>query len=316
MMQGTRCPALFKHTNANIYTMTRFIDPFSDFGFKKLFGEGSSKEALISLLNALLECENVHVVDLEYLAVSQLGTSPEERASFFDLYCKDSHGRFFVIEIQKQIHANFKERLLYYATHPIRRQARKGQWKFDFTPIYVIAIMNFVDTDTAADVPVSRVKFVNLDKDCIYYDNLTFILVEVPLFKKETTHIDSLLEWWLFLFQEQATLQEIPETLKDPVIMKYLEEAEYAKLSLEEQEIYEYSAKVQRDNDLIEYTRQREFEKRLAQGIAEGEARGERNKALQAAEVMLASGVSMEIVMKATNLDFDTLADLKARLQA
>ncbi|MBN2694475.1 PD-(D/E)XK nuclease family transposase, partial [bacterium] len=35
----------------------RYINPFTDFGFKKLFGEENSKPQLISFLNAFLELE-------------------------------------------------------------------------------------------------------------------------------------------------------------------------------------------------------------------------------------------------------------------
>ncbi|NDC40708.1 MAG: hypothetical protein EBZ77_04025, partial [Chitinophagia bacterium] len=33
----------------------KYINPFTDFGFKKLFGEEASKPALIDFLNAILE---------------------------------------------------------------------------------------------------------------------------------------------------------------------------------------------------------------------------------------------------------------------
>ncbi|MBQ9471082.1 MAG: PD-(D/E)XK nuclease family transposase, partial [Bacteroidales bacterium] len=35
----------------------RYINPYTDFGFKKLFGSELNKELLISFLNALLEGE-------------------------------------------------------------------------------------------------------------------------------------------------------------------------------------------------------------------------------------------------------------------
>jgi hypothetical protein len=46
-MQGTLCPTFFEHTIANTYSIKRFMDRFSDFGFKKRFAEGFCKEALV-----------------------------------------------------------------------------------------------------------------------------------------------------------------------------------------------------------------------------------------------------------------------------
>ncbi|NCP84305.1 MAG: hypothetical protein GW823_05295 [Bacteroidetes bacterium] len=52
--------------------MAKFINPFTDFGFKKLFGEESSKEILISFLNELLVHESGTIVDIAYLNTEQL----------------------------------------------------------------------------------------------------------------------------------------------------------------------------------------------------------------------------------------------------
>ena len=36
----------------------QFVDPKNDLAFKKIFGNEGKKEILISLLNAILDCEN------------------------------------------------------------------------------------------------------------------------------------------------------------------------------------------------------------------------------------------------------------------
>ena len=44
-----------------------YINPFTDYGFKKLFGEEGSKPQLISFINAFLELDNkAKIVDLEF----------------------------------------------------------------------------------------------------------------------------------------------------------------------------------------------------------------------------------------------------------
>ncbi|MBN2890882.1 MAG: PD-(D/E)XK nuclease family transposase, partial [Bacteroidales bacterium] len=42
----------------------RFINPFTDFGFKKIFGEEANKDLLIDFLNELLSFQNQHIKDL------------------------------------------------------------------------------------------------------------------------------------------------------------------------------------------------------------------------------------------------------------
>ncbi len=45
----------------------KYINPFTDFGFKRLFGEGSNKDLLIDFLNVLLREQQGEIVDLTYL---------------------------------------------------------------------------------------------------------------------------------------------------------------------------------------------------------------------------------------------------------
>jgi len=66
--------------------MPKYINPFTDFGFKKLFGEESAKDLLISFLNEILTEDEVHIVDITYLNTEQFGVSEDHRKAFFDLY--------------------------------------------------------------------------------------------------------------------------------------------------------------------------------------------------------------------------------------
>ena len=46
--------------------MARFINPFTDVGFKRIFGQEINKDLLIDFLNGLLEGEK-HIVDIRFL---------------------------------------------------------------------------------------------------------------------------------------------------------------------------------------------------------------------------------------------------------
>ncbi len=74
-------------------TKERYINPYTDFGFKKLFGTEMNKDLLISFLNALFHDEQV-IKDVKYLNSEKLGEgygdrkaeiakfSPEERQDY------------------------------------------------------------------------------------------------------------------------------------------------------------------------------------------------------------------------------------------
>jgi len=81
--------------------MTTFISPFTDFGFKRIFGQEDSKIILIGFLNALFEGEFV-VMDLEYRDKEQLPDRPSERGVIFDVYCTLDTGEQFILEMQNK----------------------------------------------------------------------------------------------------------------------------------------------------------------------------------------------------------------------
>ena len=108
--------------------MSRYLDPATDFGFKKLFGEEANKDIIMSFITDVLELE-APLLDLNFLDKEQLPEAYEDRSGVFDLYCKDVEGNRFIVEMQKNRIAFVKDRMLYYATFPIAAQAKKG--KFD-----------------------------------------------------------------------------------------------------------------------------------------------------------------------------------------
>ena len=105
----------------------RYVNPYTDFGFKKLFGSEVNKDLLISFLNALLH-EEQKIVDITDLPNEHIGDLELERKSVFDVYCRNDRGEHFIVEMQKAEQKFFKDRSVFYSTFPIREQARRGDW--------------------------------------------------------------------------------------------------------------------------------------------------------------------------------------------
>src|SRR5688572_3337165 len=100
----------------------RYLNPFTDFGFKKLFGEEASKPLLMDFLNALLPLA-YPITELSFRNAEQLGEGVDERKAVYDIYCQDSQGSYFIVEMQKAKQNYFKDRTIFYTTFPIRDQA-------------------------------------------------------------------------------------------------------------------------------------------------------------------------------------------------
>ena len=97
----------------------KYINPYTDFGFKKIFGEEASKPQLIDFLNSLLP-EKDKIFTLTFKNNEQLGTTELDRKAIYDIYCENDKGEKFIVELQKAKQNYFKERTIYYSTFPIR----------------------------------------------------------------------------------------------------------------------------------------------------------------------------------------------------
>lgn len=114
----------------------KYINPFTDFGFKKLFGEEENKDLLLDFIQTLLP-EKQNITTINYLKTEKLGRAATERKAIFDLYCENDKGEKFIVELQRAEQEFFKERSIYYATgrhsaFAIQEQAKKGKWDYSW----------------------------------------------------------------------------------------------------------------------------------------------------------------------------------------
>ena len=71
--------------------MDKFINPFSDYGWKKIFGSEVSKDLIISFLNEVIQQEVI--VDITFRNVEMLGLKQDQRRAVFDIFCENEKGR-------------------------------------------------------------------------------------------------------------------------------------------------------------------------------------------------------------------------------
>ena len=227
----------------------KYINPYTDFGFKKIFGEEASKPQLIDFLNALLPEKN-KITDLTFKNPENLGLIDSDRKAIFDIYCENEKGEKFIVELQKAKQNYFKERTIFYSTFPIREQAEKGEWNFNLKAIYCIGILDFTFNDYANEEDSKQVIHTITLKDqnnVLFYDKLTFMYLEMPNFNKVEIELKSQIDKWLFFIKNLSDLQTIPNIFKESIFEQALEKAEIAKFSPIELDYYETSLKSYRD---------------------------------------------------------------------
>jgi predicted transposase/invertase (TIGR01784 family) len=256
----------------------RYIDPFTDFGFKKIFGSEPNKDLLIDFLNELLKGHKV-IRTLTYAKNEHLGRTEEYRKAVFDLYCEGEEGEKFIIELQKVKQLFFKDRSIYYATFPIQEQAQKGEWLYELKEIYTIGIMDFTFDDQQPEQYYHLVKLMETQTKRVFYDKLTFIYLEMPKFTKAEQELVTNFDKWLFLLKNLNKFNEIPAVLQERIFRKVFEIAQVSKLTPEEMNQYELDLKVKRDNysamvSAIMEAQEKAMKEGLREGLKEGMEKG------------------------------------------
>ena len=282
----------------------RYINPFTDYGFKKLFGEEPNKDLLLDFLNVLLKEEQGEIKNLTYLKSEHLGTGELDRKAIFDLYCENERGEKFIVELQKTKQNFFKDRTVYYSTFPIREQAKRADWNYELKAVYTIAILDFVFDEDKNDTAKFRydIKLTDTETKEVFYDKLTFIYLEMPKFNKTVEELETRFDKWLYVIRNLNRLDKKPDKLRERIFEKLFETAEIAKFTPDQVRSYEDSLKYYRDlKNSLDTAR----EEGLLEGIEKGIEKVARN--------MMHKGISIEIIAETTGLTEQQIEKLKKK---
>ena len=274
----------------------RYINPYTDFGFKKLFGTEMNKDLLISFLNALFHDEQI-IKDVKYLNSEKLGEGLRDRRAIFDVYCENEKGEKFIVEMQKAEQDYFKDRSIYYSTFPIREQAPRGDWDFQLKAVYTVGILNFVFPDDEYDESCyhHEVKLMDTADKHVFFDKLTFIYLEMPKFNKNEDQLETMFDKWMFVLRNLSSLLKRPAALQERIFEMLFRQAEIAKFTPQELHEYEESVKIYRD---------------LKNTIDTAERKGRRKESVEIAKNFKAMGLSNEQIAKGTGLSPEEIEKL------
>jgi predicted transposase/invertase (TIGR01784 family) len=277
----------------------KYINPYTDFGFKRLFGVEANKDLLIDFLNQLLPAKH-QIKGLFFKNSENLPDIPEERKAIFDIHCESITGERFIVEMQKAKIKFLKDRAVFYITFPIREQAVKNEWNFELNPIYFIALLDFEyeHKDEKNNIfPKFRrdVMLLDIEDHEVFYDKLRFTFLQMPAFNKGAKDLVTHYDKWCYFLQKLETFDHIPDILKEKIFEKAFETAAIANLSPEEYKKYIDSLDAYREIKGITETAMEE---------------GRNEKAIEIAKKMIIKNKSIEEIFELTELPIETIEKL------
>ncbi len=281
--------------------MGKFINPLTDFGFHRIFGQEVHKELLIDFLNQLLAGER-DIADVHFLNPIRTPDTADGREAVFDVYCTDSDGARFVVEMQNARQPYFHDRGLYYLARAIAEQGQRGkEWDFRLSPVYGVFFLNFKTRENGK----FRTDVILADRETgeRTSDRLRQIYLELPYFRKRQEECETDFERWIYLLKHMETLDRMPFETRKAIFDKLLDVADVASLSKEERMRYDATLKQYRDYyNTVTYAKEEGFQK--------GMEKGKKDALLTTARNLKAAGIPLPVIQECTGLSIEEIERL------
>jgi len=215
-----------------------FLDPKSDIAFKKLFGDLTHKNILISFLNSVLErVEGEKIVDVTINDPNNVAETPLSKTSIVDVRCTDQCNNQYILEMQVITQQDYAARAQYYSALALSRQLASGEKYHKLVPVIFVGILDF-----------KLFKSKHYLSHHLILDNKTYIqelknfefhFIELEKFNKEIDTLTTILDKWIYFLKHAVTLQKIPANFKDPILKEAFDVLAQSNWSKKELEAYD-----------------------------------------------------------------------------
>ena len=293
----------------------RYIDPMIDWSFKRLFGSEVNKDILIEFLKVIFP--EFDIEDITYLPTEQLGIMEKDRRAVFDVICRASDGKEFLVEVQRGAQEHFFERALFYTSFPILKQGKKAlakeesdtkkPWNFQLDGVFFLGILDYKHLED------NRIEHRYWLREGTtgetMTDKLKFVFVEVAKFDKSEDELTTDLDKWLYMLKNLSRLLDRPAALRDKIFKRFFDAAEFASLDDEDKKKYISNMQTARDTyNQIEYAKKKGREEGLMEGREEGIEKRSREIAIN----MLNNGIPVQTISTCTGLSSEEITKIQS----
>ena len=255
-----------------------YINPMTDFGFKKIFGDAEIMKAFLNdVIQPVSPIEKVTFLDKEMLPEKD-----DQRGVLYDLLCKTEDESEFLVEMQNAPQEKFSDRVIFYLSRSISQQGYRGKlrnhkWDYELRPVYGVFLLNFhLERRNPQKLRTLHVT-VDEDNHRIFSDKLSAYMIELPCIKgKKEEDCETNIERWMYNLYNMKTSTK-PLAFQDimPVFKTVASQAEFNNMSESEQERYMRLLDIYRTNlSALNYSRKEGREEGLQEGMEKGRAEG------------------------------------------
>lgn len=330
--------------------MSRFVNPFTDVGFKIIFGQPASKQLLITLLNELLRGEH-HIEDLSFLDKEDHSDNINDRGIIYDLYCRTNTGEFIIVEMQNRWHHNFLDRTLLYGCRAVSRlttlpppdkikvpepdstdtgicrepEPEAYGKRYKLCTVYGIFLMNFKEHDLEPKFRTDT-GITDLVTGRVVNPHFRQIYLQFPYFDKRLDECENLYDKLIYTLKNMESWDRMPSALKEQVFKRLEQLASVANLSLENRIAYEkavdsfYVSRIWEEDVIrrgeeiakkgLEEGLKKGMQKGLEKGMQKGLEKGRKETQVATAVNLKKAGIPLSTIAQCTGLSLEELESL------
>ncbi len=278
----------------------RFINPKTDYAFKKIFGSSESKDILISFLNALIYDGNPTIEDLEIINPNLPPKVQGLKDTYLDVKAQLKNGTFVIIEMQVLNVQSFGKPEVFNAAKTYAFQLQAGEGYRFLKPVIALTLTDFEMFANREEL-ISRFVYREKNDGFTYPENeIELVFIELPKFTKELHQLETIADKWIYFIKSARSLTEIPENMDDiPELQRAFEIANQADLTPAELEDFER-------REMFIYDQQGAIALGIEQGIEQG-----RDEATRAIARKLLDRLDDETIATTTGLSVEEVRELR-----
>ena len=282
-----------------------FINPKTDYAFKKIFGSSESQDILKSFLNALIYEGKSIIKKLEIIDPSLPPIVQGLKDTYLDVRAFLNNDTIAIIEMQVLNVQSFDQRVLFNAAKTYACQLQKGEGYRMLKPVIALTITDFEMFPNSENV-ISRFVYKEETTNFIYTKNdMKLIFVELPKFKRELAELETLADKWIYFMKYAKSLNEVPETMDViPEIHQAFVIANQVNLTREELEDMER-------REMFIYDQEGAILLGRQEGRQEGREEGMREKAIAIVQELLPR-LDDETISQITGISIEEVRSLRS----
>ena len=266
----------------------------NDYAFKKLFGVEENKDIMIEFLSLVTSLSKDNFYDVCIENSEYIPRFYNDKTGRLDIKIRLNDGRKIDVEMQNTYFEYYPKRSIFYCSKLIHEHFMRG---FQYTQLKKCIAINVLNSPFTLSRKVHSVYQIRESEEQTLLDELLEIHF-LDLTKLKQENLTSLEKWLMFIKtdskEERAVLAQ-----GNAVMTKANQVMDI--FYLDEQERKRYEAAGEYESDRLSMISESE-RKGLERGLAEGEARGSRQKALETAKTMLTMGYPLVDICKISGL--------------